>query len=100
MPVLVYAVEKPHVPPFQMPDRFRHEITFFITPGGEHGLAKLPPGEYWVRLEDSRTYLNEGVICIVSPLDGENKTEMEISEDQENWLEWMTAHEIDHVRLG
>ena len=100
MPVLVYAVDKPQAPPFPMPDRFRHEISFFMTPGGDHGLPKLPPGEYWVRLVDARTYLDEGVIRIVSPLDGENTTEIEISEDQENWLEWMTSHEIDHVRLG
>ena len=100
MSVLVYAVEKPDVAPFPMPDRFRHEITFFITPGGEQGLPKLPAGEYWVRLEDARSCLDEGVIRIVSPLDSENQTEIEISEDQENWLEWMTRHEITHVRLG
>ena len=39
MPVLVYAVEKPDLQPFEMPARFRHDITYFVTQAGEPGSA-------------------------------------------------------------
>lgn len=100
MPILVYPVDKPEIAPLQMPDRFRQEITFFMTMDGENGIPKLPRGEYWVNLADAKSFLDEGVVRIVSPLDSDNHTEIEISEEQEYWLEWMTANSIEHVRLG
>ncbi len=82
-----------------MPARFRTEIVYFITPGGPDGTAKLPEGEYWVRLDDARRWLDELVIRIVSPLDAQAQAEIELSEDHEVWLEWMVAHGIEHVRI-
>lgn len=70
-----------------------------MTPGGEAGVPKLPAGEYWVRLSDARQCLDDGVVRIVSPLDSDSKAEIELSEEQESWLEWMLANEIEHVRL-
>jgi hypothetical protein len=99
MAVLVHAVGRPELPPFTMPDRFRHEITFFMTIAGEGGVPKLPAGEYWVRLADSKMTLEEGLIRIVSPLDSASKAEIEISEEQEAWLEWMVKGNIEHVRI-
>ena len=96
----VYAVEKPALPPLEMPERFRHDIAYFMTPAGERGAPKLPTGEYWVGLDDARRWLDEGVLMLVSPLDSENKAEVEISEEQEVWLEWMIAHEVQHFRLA
>lgn len=66
---------------------------------GEHGIPKLPAGEYWVRLDEARTCLEDGVVRIVSPLDSENRTELELTEEQEAWLEWMTRHGVEHIRL-
>src|SRR6516165_5944237 len=100
MPVLIYAVDRPEIPPFQMPDRFRHEITYFMTVSGEAGVPKLPSGEYWIRLVDAKASLEGGVVRIVSPLDSASKAEIEISEEQEGWLEWMVKGGIEHVRLG
>ncbi|MBI5760879.1 MAG: hypothetical protein HZA46_20345 [Planctomycetales bacterium] len=100
MPLLIHAITRPDLPPFRMPDRFRHEITYFMTPAGEHGVPTMPTGEYWVRLEDSRTALDDGVFRLVSPLDTDRKAEIEISEEQEAWLEWMVANRIEHIRVG
>jgi len=100
MPVLVHPVNRPDLAPFSMPDRFRHEITFFMTPGGEAGIPKMGAGEYWIRLADARTCFDDGVVRIVSPLDSASRAEIEISEEQEAWLEWMVANNIEHVRLG
>ena len=83
-----------------MPDRFRQEIAFFMTSSGESGVPKLGAGEYWIRLADAKSFLDEGCLRIVSPLDSATKAEIELSEEQENWLEWMVANNIEHVRFG
>ena len=52
--MLVYAVDKAELPPFEMPDRFGHDIAYFMTPPGEVDVPELGEDEYWVRLSDSR----------------------------------------------
>lgn len=100
MPVKVVPVSISSLTPHLMPDRFRHDVTYFCTPAGTQGApAKLPEREYWVRLDDSRQALHDGVIRIVSPLDSASTTEIEITEEQENWLRWMVQHQIEHIRL-
>lgn len=99
MATLVYAVAKPELPPLRLSDRFRHDVTYFMTVPGEQGAPKLPPGEYWVRLDEARVWLEDGTLRVVSPLDSENRTELELSEEQEQWLEWMVQHEIEHLRV-
>ena len=82
-----------------MPARFKHDIAYFMTPPGERGAPQLPAGEYWVSLDEARRWLDEGVLLVVSPLDSESQAEIEISEDQERWLEWLVEHDIQHLRL-
>lgn len=101
MKVRVYAVGRPEVEPFGMPARFKHDITYFVSHPGEEGVPEsLGEREYWVRLEDARRFYEEGVLRVVSPLDSDSRAELEITEEQEAWLEWMIANEIEHVRLG
>jgi hypothetical protein len=95
----VFAVGRDDLAPLEMPARFKHDIAYFMTPPGEAGAPQLPPGEYWVSLDDARRWLDEGVLRLVSPLDSENQAEAEITEDQERWLEWLVEHQIQHVRL-
>lgn len=99
MRLRVTAVGRTEVPPLTMPVRFRHEVAYFMTPYGDAGVPKLGADEYWIRKEDAAKYLDEFVVRIVSPLDGANQTEIELSEEQETWLEWMVAHGIEHIRL-
>ncbi len=100
MPTLVYAVEKPQLPPFEMPARFKHDIAYFVTPAGEQGVPEtIAQGEWWVRREDALRIYDEGVVRIVSPLDSATTSELEITEEQEAWLQWMIRHEIEHLRL-
>jgi hypothetical protein len=102
----VYAVDRSDLPPLEMPSRFRRDIHYFMAvPGekeapGEHDVPKLPPDEFWIRLEDARRWLDDGMLMLVSPLDSENQAEVEISEDQEKWLEWLLANQVQHVRLA
>jgi hypothetical protein len=77
------------------------EITFFMTPPGERGApAALGEGEYWIDLEDARRWLDEQVVYVVSPLDAENKAEIELTEYHEAFLQWLVTHGVQHVRLG
>lgn len=99
MPVRVHAVDHPQLPPFEMPDRFRHEVTYFMTPAGEPGVPELGSYEYFVAKDNAREWYDSGVFSLVSPLDSENQTEIELSEEQEVWLEWMLENEVQHVRL-
>lgn len=99
MSLQILAVDRPDLTPFPMPDRFRHEITYFMTPGGEQGVPKLPAGEYWIRREDAQRYVDEGCVKIVSPLDSDTRAELELTEEQEAWLEWLLAERVEHVRI-
>jgi len=97
--MLVYAVDQPALPPLKMPPRFKTEVTYFMTPPGDHGVPPLPAGEYWVRLDDARRWLEDLVVEVVSPLAAETKAEIELTEEQEAWLEWMVENEVERIRL-
>lgn len=70
-----------------------------MTPPDAEGVPSLAAGEYWVSLAETRRVLDEGVVRIVSPLDVDCHAEVEISEDQERWLNWLLEHQIEHIRL-
>ena len=99
MSVLVFGVEVPELTPFEMPDRFRHDVAYFMTPSGEESVPELAQGEYWIRQADARRWLDELVVEVISPLDSAAVAEVEITDEQEAWLEWMVQHQIEHVRL-
>jgi hypothetical protein len=99
MAAQVHAINRPELAPFRMSDRFKHEITYFMSLPGETGVPKLAAGEYWVSLAQARNWLDDGVFHLVSPLDSENQTEIELSEEQEAWLEWMVANKVEQIRL-
>jgi len=98
--VQVFAVDRPELPPLLMPEQFRLQIPYFMSPSGDEGVPELAPGEYWIRLENTRRWLDDFVVEVGSPLDAATKAEIELSEDQERWLEWMLEHQIERVRLG
>lgn len=99
MPALVHAVDRPDLAPYPMSDRFRHEIAYFMSVPGQAGVPNVGPGEYWVRLDQVRGWLDDGAILVVSPLDSASRTEVELSEELEGWLEWMAEHQVQHIRL-
>jgi hypothetical protein len=98
--MLVYAVDRPELPPLEMPARFRRDVAYFMTPAGERGAPQLPSGEYWIDPDDARRWLSEGILTLVSPLDSENQAEAEITDEQQQWLEWLVANGVRRVRLG
>jgi hypothetical protein len=95
----IVPVDQPHVVPYLMPPRFRTDVAYFMTPAGEPGVPPLGPHEYFIRHHDARRWLEEMCISLVSPLSADATTEIEISDEQEAWLEWMVRHEIQHIRV-
>jgi hypothetical protein len=99
MSVRAIAVERPELAPFLMSDRFRTEIAYFMSLPGEPGVPVLAPGEYWVDAAKARMWLDEGVFRLVSPLDSASQAEIELSEEQEAWLEWLLANRVERMRI-
>ena len=93
------APDKPNLPPLELPDRFRMEIVYFMTPPGERGApAVLADHEYWIDLMEAQQWLDDGVVYVVSPLDAENQAEIELTDYHEAFLQWLIAHKINRVR--
>ncbi len=66
---------------------------------GTAGVPPLNEGEYWVSQDSARDWLDCGVISLVSPLDSQHQTEVELSEEHEAWLEWMLQNQVERIRL-
>lgn len=99
MSVNVLSVDHPEVPHCTMPDRFRHEIAYFGSRNGPNVPVELGPSEYWIDRDEAQEAYDSGVIRLVSPLDSSSTAELELSEEQERWLEWVLEHDVQHVRL-
>ncbi len=95
----VVPLDNPSVSPLEMPDRFRKEIVYFMSPTDREGAPACGPHEYWIRSCDAAQWLADGVFTLVSPLDAESVAEIELTEEQERWLEWMVEHQITHIRI-
>lgn len=98
MSVRVVAVGRSELAPFPMPERFRHEITYFAVDHAPEG-ESLGPGEWWIDRAEAESTLTDGVVRLVSPLDSESRAEIEISEEQEAWLAWIVEQGVTRVRL-
>ena len=99
--MVVTAAPPESAPPLTLPDRFRMEVVYFMTPPGERGApADLGDNEYWIDAQEAQQWLDEGVVYVVSPLDAENQAEIELTEYHEAFLQWLLAHRVSRVRVG
>lgn len=97
--IKIVAVGRSDVQPLEMPDRFRLEVVYFMTPSDHPGSPKLDSDEYWIRSEDAQRWLDDGVISIVSPLAAEVTADIELTEYHERWLEWLTTERVEHIQI-
>lgn len=93
------SLDNPSAPPFALGDRLRSQLVYFLTPPDTPGVPPLAEGDYWFDPAQVDRWLEEGVIELVSPLDTANLTEVEISEEQENLLQWLKDHATRHARV-
>ncbi len=70
-----------------------------MTPPDTPGIPALGEGEYWLARGEVSRWLSDGVLLLVSPLDTENMTEVELSEEQEVLLGWLDKHQVQHIRV-
>ena len=97
--VHVIAIDRSDLAPFLMPERFRTDVAYFMTPGDSPGAPPLSPGEYWVRSDDARRWLEDLAFEVVSPLDAKAKAEVDLTDEQEAWLEWMLKNGVERIRV-
>jgi hypothetical protein len=95
----VISVDHPEILPLPISDRLRTQLVYFITPAGSPGVPPLGESEYWIALSDVTRWLMEGVFYLVSPLDTENMTEVELTDEQEAFLSWLDKHRVQHIRV-
>lgn len=97
----VVAKDAPAITSLDLPDRFRMEIVYFMTPPGERGApADLADHEYWINLQEAQQWLDDGVVYVVSPLDAENQAEIELTEYHEAFLQWLLANQVSRVAIS
>ena len=92
-------VDQSAAPPLAISSRLRSQLVYFMTPSDEPQVPPLQPSDYWIDAEHSAQWFADGVFELVSPLDGEQRTVIELSEEQEVFLEWLTTHHIQHIRV-
>ena len=97
--MLVHAVDQPQIPPLTMPAQFRLQVVYFMTSPDQPGVPPMGPNEYWIKHESAVKWLDELVVRLISPLDANSRAEVELTEDQERWLEWLVTNHIQHVRM-
>jgi len=93
------AVGRPEVPAFPLSARLRSQFIYFASAADAPGIPKLGANEFHFPLNETRTWHDEGVIYLVSPLDTANKTEVELTDEQEDLMAWLVRHEVEHVRV-
>jgi hypothetical protein len=97
--LLLTSVDHPEVSPLPISVRLRSQLVYFMTPPDSPGVPALGEREYWIARADVTRCLMEGVFLLVSPLDTEHMTEVELTEEQEALLSWLDKSHIQHVRV-
>jgi hypothetical protein len=80
--------------------RLRTQLIYFASPSGASGVPSLGENEFWFSAAEVERWLNEGVFYLVSPLDTANMTEVELTEEQEDFLDWLKRQGVQHVRVS
>ena len=99
MSYLLVPVDQSAAPPLAISSRLRSQLVYFMTPSDAPHVPPLQANDYWIDAEHSAQWFADGVFELVSPLDGEQRTVIELSEEQEAFLEWLTTYHIQHIRV-
>jgi hypothetical protein len=92
-------LDRPDLPPFPISERLRGQLAYFVSGPEAPDRPELGEGEYWFDRDEVAGWLADGVIYLVSPLDSDNATEVELSEEQEEFLGWLSANKVRHARV-
>lgn len=98
--IKLVAVDRPEVPARTISRKLRSQIVYFMASPGSAGVPPLGEQEYWIPRAEVEKILDEGVIYLVSPLDTAGMAEVEITDEQEEWLTWLRDHRVQHIRVA
>lgn len=90
--LVLVPLDRPEVAPWPISPRLRSQLVYFAS-------ADANPAEFRFARDEVARWLDDGVIWLVSPLDTANKTEVELSEEQEALLAWLQKEEVGHARV-
>jgi hypothetical protein len=96
--IKLVSVDRPAVSPLPISTRLRSQLVYFMTSTGTAGVPSLGENEFWFARDEVDKWLDDGVFYLVSPLDSANMTEVEITEEQEVMLFWLSRNHVQHVR--
>ena len=97
--IFLDIVGRPEIPPREISPRLRSQLVYFSGLPKEGQTEPLGEGEYWFVTEEVDRWVDEGVFYLVSPLDTANMTEVELSEEQEEFLNWLQKNRINRARV-
>ncbi len=98
--ILVIPLDREGVAPRPISPRFRSQLIYFIGSPSAPAAPALSEGEFWFDRDEVDRWLDDGVFYLVSPLDTANMTEVELSEEQEDFLTWLKSSDVRHVRVA
>lgn len=96
---MLVPLDRPEVAPYPLSDRLRSQLVYFMAAPDAPGIPELGENEFWFDREDVTRWVMEGVFYLVSPLDTENMTEVELSEEQDALLNWLDRNGVRHARV-
>lgn len=99
MPLQLRPIDRPDVAPLAISPRLRGQLVYFAAAEGAPGRPKLPPDEFYFPADEIARVLDDGFLELVSPLDTDKMTEVELTEEQEAMLEWLKRNGVQHVRV-
>lgn len=97
--LVLVPLDRPGVAPLAITERLRNQLVYFMTARDTPGIPALGDLDFWFAPDEVATWVDDGVFRLVSPLDTDSMTEVELSEEQETLLQWLQANAVSHVRL-
>ena len=97
--LVLAPLDHPEVAPLAITPRLRDQLVYFMSARDTPGIPPLGESDFWFDADEVAKWVDEGVFYLVSPLDTENMTEVELTEEQEAFLAWLDSKKVRHVRL-
>lgn len=92
----VIPLDKTEIAPYAISATLKNQLPYF-TDGKIHDTGNSD--EFVFPIARTTELLEDGVFYVVSPLDDQNQAEIEITEEQEDLLEWLVSNRIEQVRI-
>lgn len=92
----VIPLDKPEIAPYEISATLRKQLPYF-TEGRIHDTGSTD--QFLFPIARTSELLEDGVFYVVSPLDDQNQAEIEITDEQEDLLEWLVSNQIEDVRI-